>query len=108
MPPQACRCRCGMRLRLVTTLSLAALAAALVCTGGAGAGSGGALAVGIASDEPFVANNGGSSYYGALRDMGMTTSRLVVVWHPESPNTIYDRPELDQLIPTALGYGITP
>ena len=81
---------------------------ALIGVGGAGAGLGAGLAVGIASDEPFVTNDGGSSYYGALRAMGMSTSRLVVVWHPESPTTIYDRGELDRVIPTAQGDGVQP
>ena len=88
--------------------AVAAAVAALAGTGGAGAGSGGGLAVGIASDEPFATSDGGSSYYGALRAMGMTTSRLVVVWHPDNPMTIYDRGQLDRLIPTAQSNGVQP
>lgn len=97
----------AMRLRVLYACALAA-ALASFAAGGAGAGSGGALQVGVASDEPYYTNDGGSSYYGAMRDMGMTTTRLVVVWHPDNPTTIYDRAQLDRLIPTARGYGIQP
>ncbi len=99
-----------MRLRLFQLCALAAmLVAAFGSAGaGAGAGAGGSLHVGIASDEPYATNDGGSSYYGALRDMGMTISRLVVVWHPENPTAIADREQLDRLVPTARGYGIQP
>jgi hypothetical protein len=101
----------GLRLPRLSWLAAAfcaAVAITLAGTGGAGAGSGGALAVGIASDEPYVTNDGGSSYYGALRAMGMTTSRLVVVWHPDNPMTIYDRTQLDHLVETALANGLQP
>ena len=97
-----------MSLRLLTSGASGALLIALIGVGGAGAGSDGSLAVGIASDEPFVTSDGGSSYYGALRTMDMSTSRLVVVWHPENPTTIYDRRQLDRVIPTAQGDGVQP
>jgi hypothetical protein len=97
-----------MGLRLVRLVALGAAVFAFTGNGGAGALSGGALAVGIASDEPYVTNDGGSQYFGALRAMGMTTCRLVVVWHPENPMTIYDHGQLDSMIATALGNGITP
>jgi hypothetical protein len=98
-----------MSVRLLTKLfSLGAVVAVLTVPAGAGAGSGGALAVGIASDEPYVTNDGGSSYYGALHQMGMTTTRLVVVWHPENPMTIYDGTQLDRMIASAQGDGIQP
>jgi hypothetical protein len=97
-----------MALRFSGIAALAAVLVALLGTPGAGAGSGGGLAVGIASDEPYVTNDGGSSYYGALRDMGMTVSRLVVVWDPANPMAIHDRAQLDRLINAARGYGITP
>jgi hypothetical protein len=97
-----------MGLRLVKLVVLGAALAAFSGAGSAGALSGGALAVGIASDEPFVTNDGGSQYYGALRAMGMTTSRLVVVWHPENPMTIYDAGQLGSMVATAQANGITP
>jgi hypothetical protein len=97
-----------MRLRLLKTVALGAVLVGLTGAGGAGALSGGALAVGIASDEPYVTDDGGSQYYGALRAAGMTTSRLVVVWHPENPMTIYDKNQLDRMIQSAQADGIAP
>jgi hypothetical protein len=95
-----------MRLRLLTVGALGAVLVTLSVAGGAGADSSGALGVGVASDEPYFTNDFGASYYGTLRSMGMSTSRLVVVWHPESPSTIYDRWQIDRLVPTAQGEGI--
>ncbi len=101
----------GLRLTQLCSLAAAvsaALALSLVGSGAAGAGAGAPLAVGIASDEPYVTNDGGSSYYGALRAMGMTTSRLNVVWHPANPLTISDRGQLDSLVQTARANGVQP
>src|SRR6187401_3695669 len=95
-----------MRLRLLTLGAFGAVLVALTGAGGAGADQSGALAVGVASDEPYLTNDFGASYYGTLRSMGMSTSRLVVVWHPENPTTIYDRWQIDRLVPTAQGEGV--
>ena len=97
-----------MPLRLAKIGCCAAALACIFGAGGAGAGAGGPLAVGIASDEPYVTNDGAHSYYGALRDMGMNTSRLVVVWDASTPTTIVDKEQLDRLVSTARGYGIQP
>jgi hypothetical protein len=97
-----------MGLRVSGIAALAATLVALLGSPGADAGSGGVLAVGIASDEPYATNDGGSSYYGALRDLGMTVSRLVIVWDPANPMAIQDRGQLDRLINAAGSYGITP
>lgn len=97
-----------MKARVFQTCALAVMLVATFGSTGAGAGGGGGLHVGIASDEPYATNDGGASFYGALHDMGMTVSRLAVVWHSDNPTSIYDRSQLDRLISTARGYGIQP
>ena len=66
-----------------------------------------ALEVGIATEEPKWASDGGSGFYSTLNDLDMTASRLVIAWDPSQPSTIIEQPILDRLVPEATGRGIS-
>ncbi len=68
----------------------------------------GALSVGVADNRGLDAIDGGTSFVGALNDLGMKENRISVVWNPDSPSTIVGQDNLDLLVATELAAGIRP
>lgn len=104
----------SMGLWLPRFFSLAlVLGAALVSAGGAASSSNrlraanDPLEVGIASEEPKWASDGGSGFYSILNDLHLTASRLVIPWNPTKPDTIPEQEVFDRLVPQATGRGVT-
>jgi len=70
------------------------------------AGSAGGTVFGVADDAGKYANDGGSSFFSSLNDLGMTENRVTVLWDPSNPTTIDDQAFLDRSVPKAVAHGI--
>ena len=81
--------------------TLAAVAAAATCASTAHAD----LAVGVADDRGKYAEDGGASFYGTLRELGLAENRITVQWDASRPTTIVDKPFLDRSLPRAAASG---
>ena len=81
--------------------TLAAVAAAATCASTAHAD----LAVGVADDRGKYAEDGGASFFGTLRELGLAENRITVQWDPSRPTTIVDKPFLDRSLPRAAASG---
>ena len=81
--------------------TLAAVAAAATCASTAHAD----LAVGVADDRGKYAEDGGASFFGTLRELGLAENRITVQWDASRPTTIVDKPFLDRSLPRATASG---
>ena len=79
----------------------ACLLAALVFTSAASS-----TVYGVADDAGKYAEDGGSSFFSTLNDLGMAENRVTVTWDPANPTTISDQAFLDRSIPKAVAHGI--
>jgi hypothetical protein len=83
------------------TAALACLLAALAFTGAASS-----TTFGVADDAGKYANDGGTSFFSMLNDLGMTENRIAVFWDPANPTTIVDQAFLDRSVPQATKRGV--
>ena len=81
--------------------TLVALAAVATCASTARAD----LAVGVADDHGKYAEDGGTSFFGALRELGLGENRITVQWDPSRPTTIVEKAFLDRSLPRAAASG---
>ncbi|MGH3104825.1 MAG: hypothetical protein ACRDN6_12095 [Gaiellaceae bacterium] len=78
-----------------------ALAALALCSAAAAD-----ITVGVSDDRGKYAEDGGSGFFSQLRDIGMTSNRVTVLWDPDRPTTIADRAFLDRSLPQAAARGV--
>jgi hypothetical protein len=81
--------------------TLAAVAAAATCASTAHAD----LAVGVADDRGKYAEDGGASFFGTLRELGLSENRMTVQWDASRPTTIVEKGFLDRSLPRAAASG---
>jgi hypothetical protein len=81
--------------------TLAAAVAGLVVLPGAGAAR-----LGFADDGGKYADDGGAAFFSDLRAAGATDNRITVLWDPERPTRILERPFLDRALPVAAAKGV--
>jgi hypothetical protein len=65
------------------------------------------LLVGVATEEHKWTNDGGSSFFGVMREAGLHVSRLVVSWDPSRPNEIFEREAIDRVVNKAYAHGVS-
>ena len=81
--------------------TLAAVAAAATCASTAQAD----LTVGVADDRGKYAEDGGASFFGTLRELGLSENRMTVQWDASRPTTIVEKGFLDRSLPRAAASG---
>lgn len=64
------------------------------------------LLVGVATEEHKWTNDGGSSFFGVMREAGLHVSRVVIAWDPSQPTTIVERNRIDRVVDKAGGAGV--
>jgi hypothetical protein len=93
------------RIRTISALTVLLAASVLAC---ASASSGG-TAFGVADDAGKYADDGGSTFFGLLNDLGFTQNRISVFWDPTDGAdgfNIRERGFLDRALPVAAIRGI--
>jgi hypothetical protein len=88
--------------RKITTL-LACACAALAL---AGAASADGPSFGVAEDAGKYGDDGGTTVFDALNDLGMTENRMWVFWDPAHPDQIVEKRFLDRALPEASAHNI--
>lgn len=84
------------------TAALAGALAALALAAPAGAEVG----FGVADDHGKYADDGGAAFFDSMRDVGMTTNRITVLWDPDRPTSIVETGFLARSLPVAQAKGI--
>src|SRR4051812_20659041 len=64
------------------------------------------LLVGVATEEHKWTNDGGSSFFGVMREAGLHISRVVVAWDPSNQNEILEREAIDRVVNRAYSHGV--
>ena len=84
----------------------AVLVAAVVAAAACAAVARADVSVGVADDGGKYAEDGGASFFGTLRELGMGENRVTVLWDPARPTTIVERGFLDRSLPQAAAHGV--
>jgi hypothetical protein len=61
---------------------------------------------GFADDAGKYADDGGASFFADLRAAGGSDNRITVLWDPDRPETILEKPFLDRALPVAKAKGV--
>lgn len=104
-----CRCTSAMGAAPRRLVALGALGLVAFLAGGPAASSrpeAPPLLVGVATEEHKWTNDGGSSFFGVMREAGMHVSRVVVAWDPSFPDGILERDAIDRVVERATAHGV--
>lgn len=61
---------------------------------------------GAADDSAKFAEDGGGLFYSRLAAAGLKKNRITVLWNPDRPTEIVDRPFLERVVPLAPQHGV--
>ena len=62
--------------------------------------------VGVSDDHGKYADDGGAEFFERLSHVGFDANRVTVLWHPEKPDVIVEKPFLDRYVPAAAKHGV--
>jgi hypothetical protein len=95
--------------RTLVLAVLFCLLAGLFAAGGAGGARPAVpttITFGVTEDATKYSEDGGSVYFNAMTDLGMSEDRVTVFWDENTPTKILEQPFLDRMMPFAAISGI--